>query len=88
MNARHFNYAKIKIIAVLFFFCNTILFEEITVEDGDYMQVTKLQSLLEYAFVWFLALKGEKLFDEKLYACKRGYFFHSQNKRFDGKLAG
>lgn len=50
-----------------------------------YMPVQKLQLLLGYAYVWFLALKGEKLFDEKMYVCDHGYFFHSQNKRFNGK---
>jgi len=56
-----------------------------SVEARKYMRVQKLQCLLGYAYVWFLALKGEKLFDEKMYACKGGYFFHSQNKRFVGK---
>jgi len=59
----------------------------ITYEENQYMEVTKLQSLLGYAYAWHLALKGEKLFDEKMYACERGYFFHSQNQRFSGELA-
>ena len=62
-------------------------FSDIADEERQYMEVTKLQSLLGYAYAWHLALKGEKLFDEKMYACERGYFFYSQNQRFSGKLA-
>jgi len=62
-------------------------FSDVTYEERKYMTVQKLQRLLGYAYVWFLALKGEKLFDEKMYTCEHGYFFHSQNQRFSGKLA-
>lgn len=49
---------------------------------GGNITTIKLQKLITYAYVWYLGLRGERLFEEQVKKCNHGYFIKSQFERF------
>ncbi len=49
---------------------------------GGNISHIKLQKLITYSYVWYLGLRGKKLFKEGLKICNHGYFVESQRERF------
>lgn len=49
---------------------------------GGFITCIKLQKLLTYAYVWYLGLRGERLFEEQVKKCNHGYLIKSQYERF------
>lgn len=49
---------------------------------GGNLTPIKLQKLITYAYVWYLGLRGKRLFEEKIKRCHHGYSVTSQFERF------
>ena len=53
------------------------------IETGHNITSIKLQKLITYAYVWYLGLRGKRLFEEGIKKSHDGYIVESQFERFE-----